>query len=53
MYGLQGGSGQVKQTHACSEEEEAEEEEGERAAEADSGLMEVGFTSMASVLKTS
>lgn len=34
MYGLQGASGQVKQTHALSEEEE---EEGEGVAAADGG----------------
>ena len=39
MYGLQGVSGQVKQTHAHSEQEEKEEEEeGEKVAAADGGL---------------
>lgn len=37
MYGLQGVSGQVKQTHAHSEEKE-EEEEGGKVTAADAGL---------------
>lgn len=49
MYGLQGVSGQVKQTHASNEEEE----EGARAAARDGGLREVKFRSKVSEQKTS